>query len=1453
MIDFRIFLSSPSDCSAERAATQQLVTRLNADPLISSFARVEVAAWDWGAGTPFDALKSPQAAVNDFVPTPETCDIFVGVFRNRFGSPLPKLEFRRPDGTQYLSGSEYEFHRAWDARRRGAAHPDMYMYRLQASTPSAALDAQAKNVEAFFTSPPFVDNGEATGAYERFDDTDGYIAKVEASIRSVLAKRAPGSAKPLRLWLTEQATSLTANAGPRYTSDAHVSTNIGRVFDWLLGRKEAVSELDDALKEIYENLPESEDFSTGRMALEEFAKYLRSDPSWQTSPDFDSLNIALADIATQARRARENIEMESVAQGETEPKRSQAQKYQDHKLQKTYAATRAASQLIAKYAPLSLKRVVLLVGPAGQGKTHTLVHEVNRTLRDNGIALGVLGQTLSQHGPIWEVIRLRVGWDKSIESLLDALNNEAAQSSQRALVVIDAMNEMPDRKRWRTELMGMIRQLLQRTHLALALAVRSDYLNMVIPSIESGGQAPWVTEQHPGFSGVEPAGLAKYFSFYGIKVPSAPALGEFNNPLYVRMLARSLHNTEFKHWQLSWLHVWETWIDRLEEDALEHIEGADPSRPKPVRRTMNRLAKAMLDAPNFVLSRFQAETIAAQTSGLSKLIEFLCSAGALVDRIDGDDEEVIEFGFERLSDTFFVDQLLAKVFANLTDAEKRREALIAALKPGGQLECLGSRGYTDHPLSRRRAGLLSSLCLAAPQQVGTEIPVLLGGASATGVDWVMSHAFVDSLRWRSSPSEFGLHGQALCDLWVGHSSFNDDATNLDELIRFALIPEHPLGMKSLLHPRFLAQQSIGARDAWWTVELSSIWSTENSNLRQLVNWSCEAHLEDVQFEVALPAAQLLAWVCAASQNELRQEAMHGLTRLLSACLQILPDFLPDFLSVNDPYVLEAVLVALWGCVLQGPMTPELAHACRLVLTSQFPDGNAHWCHITLRHYARAIVEAATAAGGIPAMDGKSLRSRYRSKLPLAAVPHRDALEKLSDSVGFRRIIFSSTEWDFYRYIIGGNSASLKVSGKSLAGSDEPPRPLSKSPRGALQQSRKNVFDLSLAGRFVAWNALALGYTGERFDAFDTGYETQQLNRTGNAGHTERIGKKYQWIGWHTLLAFLVDNYELLPDSYDGTPAFRGPEFFRVETYDPARWLHGATRTESSGSHNDVWGLPATFIWPRPDQPSMHAWIHSEESDPRPADIVELLSGLPPSWGSKSWIRAAAEHVWTTSFAPGYWGLGYSFHADLWIQLVPALVRSPDFPILLDRLDACSEDKSSDGRLDFYAESDVPMSEWPNFQAEWDCGFGTQDEYSQQGKLAVPFRIFAAECGHPDKNDEQAPVILPTPSLFREWALKLQMNQSFIRNKSDVVFGLSNALSQRSVLFANVDVLLSLLQKSDFRLVWFVRGERRAFQKLGSGGEEGQTVWADYHGVAYLGLDGRAAVARLTKVITRDTE
>ena len=99
MMPYRIFLSSPGDCVEERSAVHVVVARLNADPLVSGFAHLEVMAWDLGAGVPLEALSSPQMSGSRQRPTPDDCDLFLGIINWRFGTPLPGREFRKLEGT----------------------------------------------------------------------------------------------------------------------------------------------------------------------------------------------------------------------------------------------------------------------------------------------------------------------------------------------------------------------------------------------------------------------------------------------------------------------------------------------------------------------------------------------------------------------------------------------------------------------------------------------------------------------------------------------------------------------------------------------------------------------------------------------------------------------------------------------------------------------------------------------------------------------------------------------------------------------------------------------------------------------------------------------------------------------------------------------------------------------------------------------------------------------------------------------------------------------------------------------------------------------------------------------------------------------------------------------------------------------------------------------------------
>ena len=106
----RVFLSSPGDVADERALALKVIEQLPYDPLLRGRVMIEVVAWDKeGGGTPMLAQLTPQEAINQGLPKPSECDIFVMLFWVRMGTPLPHPEYQKTDGSQYMSGTEWEF------------------------------------------------------------------------------------------------------------------------------------------------------------------------------------------------------------------------------------------------------------------------------------------------------------------------------------------------------------------------------------------------------------------------------------------------------------------------------------------------------------------------------------------------------------------------------------------------------------------------------------------------------------------------------------------------------------------------------------------------------------------------------------------------------------------------------------------------------------------------------------------------------------------------------------------------------------------------------------------------------------------------------------------------------------------------------------------------------------------------------------------------------------------------------------------------------------------------------------------------------------------------------------------------------------------------------------------------------------------------------------------------
>jgi conflict system STAND superfamily ATPase/sulfatase-modifying factor enzyme 1 len=215
MLRLRVFLASPGDVGDERALARKKLSELSYDPLLREKVTFEIVAWDQpGASVPMFATMTPQAAIAAGLPKPSECDIVLVIFWSRMGTPLPD-EYRKADGTRYLSGTEWEYLNALEAAQ-ASGNPAVLVYRrvekclLDQEDPAyEEKRVQFQRVKAFFSAFRSRDGAILRGLNE-YASPEEFCQQLEQHVKAIVARRleertaskppppdAPGPALPL--------------------------------------------------------------------------------------------------------------------------------------------------------------------------------------------------------------------------------------------------------------------------------------------------------------------------------------------------------------------------------------------------------------------------------------------------------------------------------------------------------------------------------------------------------------------------------------------------------------------------------------------------------------------------------------------------------------------------------------------------------------------------------------------------------------------------------------------------------------------------------------------------------------------------------------------------------------------------------------------------------------------------------------------------------------------------------------------------------------------------------------------------------------------------------------------------------------------------------------------------------------------------------------------------------
>jgi hypothetical protein len=195
-----VFISSPADVDAEAGLVRQALRQVEDSAAWRGKFTFDIIRWnDPDAPTPMDARLTPQEAVDRGRPKPSECDVTVVILWSRFGTPLSTP--KRPDGTQFLSGTEYEVE---DARANPRSRILLYR-RLDEPVASlrtgdfAARQHQLQLVDAFFARFTAAD-GSLSAGYKSYRGVEGFASLFRGDLEHAATTRseAPALTRPPR-------------------------------------------------------------------------------------------------------------------------------------------------------------------------------------------------------------------------------------------------------------------------------------------------------------------------------------------------------------------------------------------------------------------------------------------------------------------------------------------------------------------------------------------------------------------------------------------------------------------------------------------------------------------------------------------------------------------------------------------------------------------------------------------------------------------------------------------------------------------------------------------------------------------------------------------------------------------------------------------------------------------------------------------------------------------------------------------------------------------------------------------------------------------------------------------------------------------------------------------------------------------------------------------------------
>lgn len=1002
--------------------------------------------------------------------------------------------------------------------------------------------------------------------------------------------------QPDRDWCNNQCSDSILDLGPRYTPELHVGLKISEVFDGLSRNDRFVRRLHDKLDEflmmVYKLSEESEVKSIGEKLKPKLDRLKSSFQSIKFEGvdhiPFDELLLILSDV-------KENVNEISKFFRDAESKIQEEKqdwnfyhKY-GYEIKGSRECLRNLNNLVSLFespsAKLSNSPFLLLTGEAGIGKSHLLGDAVSNRMNEGLVSLFLLGQSFISEDDIWVQIAKKLKIPISDQNkVLTALNEFAQKENSRVIIFIDAINEGKGRYIWPDSILSFIETIGKFDWIGCVLSVRTTYRDLIFKDVLPMDGV--VEIEHYGFRDDEFDAVEAYFNNYGLELPSAPLLyPEFHNPLFLKLFCQGLKNKGLSK-APDGIHGITTVINLF-------VEGVNSKLSKPkefdysessnlVKACIDKLVQFKLDKGLTHISYDEAirlvnEVVSPYTNERG-FLDKLISEGVLTKnlfRTEEGYEDSVYMAYERFEDHAVCSLLLGKV-NEVNEAFQNGGTLYEYVKD--EISCFKHKGLVD------------ALSIQLPEHFNRELFEFVGELKEHHVIW---QSFLESLLWRKKETindgSLDYVNNVVLTYEHGDDLFWEYAMNT------AVSTGHYFDAH-WLHD-YLSSFSMADRDSWWTQDLRYK-NTLDSSYGRLIQWARNindaSHISDASL---LNITIALSWMFTSTNRGLRDSATKAAANILRNRQQVGLQLLEKFSDVNDPYVKERVMAAVYGSVMLSNVNEvDFSGIAEYVYENVFNTEEVY-PHVLFRDYARGILEYYKyLSGEIAGIDMNKVRPPYKSSLPSEFPTEEEIAQKYElerSENGYKKkefgqvFILSSMTTEYGR---GGMYGDFG--------------------RYTFQSALRNwkLSSIGLSNLAINWIFEKYGYDIEKHGEFDRDIGH---GRGRDTVPNERIGKKYQWISLHEMIARVSDNH-VMTERYGSKKEipFGGPWEPTVRDIDPTQNLRRTERpildVERESGH---WWLPSYDNWDADNK----SWANDVSDLPSVKSLIELKDENGEEW------------------------------------------------------------------------------------------------------------------------------------------------------------------------------------------------------------------------------------------------